>query len=248
MFSKKQNITLLIVCDDKKKYKVYAELLSGLISQNKKDNGDKTLENNISVTIQTEKVYLANESTMTSNTHVLFLGTFKEALTHQTNAHIKYKKYGMNYGWLGTRSVLFVDKETLEDINIEELWQLSGKYYKKTIEDFKQNDIFHDKEKEELEDEETESKHSRLKNKLGSKIEKIPGMKTNAAKIVGAGVLMTRASISSTLAMAGAAKLTYQSMLKITSAKKRNEEIKKEQYNCLVRAFYLEGLSLFLEA
>lgn len=100
---------LLIVCEEE--LRTFGDFLSQLISL-KDDLEDQTIgtkDGEVAATVWLEKDYLANSPQISSEQYIIFIGNsnlFKEKRTHITN---KYSKFGMNYGWLGKQSVLYVD-------------------------------------------------------------------------------------------------------------------------------------------
>jgi len=128
-------IPLIIVYD--KETVGYATFLQQLISQ-KNDVEVETAKtageqkNYIDATIWTTKVYEDNLSKLTSNTHVIFIGSSKTAKDHGRNIHFSYEKYGMHYGWLGKRAVLYVDtKKKFKKKEYEAFIALCNEYSKK---------------------------------------------------------------------------------------------------------------------
>ena len=128
-------IPLIIVYD--KETVGYATFLQQLISQ-KNDVEVETAKtageqkNYIDATIWTTKVYEDNLSKLTSNTHVIFIGSSKTAKDHGRNIHFSYEKYGMHYGWLGKRAVLYVDtKKKFKKKEYEAFFALCNEYSKK---------------------------------------------------------------------------------------------------------------------
>ena len=89
---------LMIVCDDKDM--PYANSLMGLISQTKE---------NLSAAIYTTKVYASNLSQLSSKQHIVFIGNSHIVKEQRQMIHDQYCEFGMHYGWLGKRAVLYVD-------------------------------------------------------------------------------------------------------------------------------------------
>ena len=89
--------TLMIVCDEKEI--AYANYLIQLISQ---------LET-ISAAIYKTKLYMDNLQQISSKQHIVFLGDSNAAKGQRERIPDKYNKFGMHYGWLGKRAVLYVD-------------------------------------------------------------------------------------------------------------------------------------------
>ena len=108
-------IPLIIVCDEKEVK--YADYLIQLISE-KKEN---TLS--VSATIFTDKQYKDNLPQISSQQHILFIGSSQELKNQKITIKDKYSHLGMHYGWLGKRCVLYCDNVTV-------------KWYKKEYDDF----------------------------------------------------------------------------------------------------------------
>lgn len=95
---------LMIVCDEK--LMEYANYLMALIGQNDDENTKivGTKDGCVSAAIFTPKNYKDTLPKITSNTYILFIGSFKEAKEQGKNVNFKFNKYGMKYGWLGKRN------------------------------------------------------------------------------------------------------------------------------------------------
>lgn len=110
MFNQEPNKTsLIIVCDDKTK--AYATFLQQLVGQND-DYGDIIVgvkDGTVSAAIWSTKVYEDNLAELTSNSRVVFIGSSETSKEQGRNVKFTFCKYGMNYGWLGKRAVLYVD-------------------------------------------------------------------------------------------------------------------------------------------
>lgn len=129
MFNNQNSKTeLMIVCE--KNLMVYANYLIGLIGQNDDVEGEivGTKDNRVTAAIYTPKNYNDTLPKITSNTHILFIGTFKEAKEQIANVDIKFDKYGMHYGWLGKRAVMYVDDKILNKEDYEKFLKENRKY------------------------------------------------------------------------------------------------------------------------
>lgn len=122
---------LMIVCDEK--LMEYANYLMALIGQNDDVDGEVvgTKDGMVTAAIYTPKNYKDTLPKITSNTHILFIGNFKEAKEQGKNVDFKLDKYGMHYGWLGKRAVMYVDDKMLKKDEYEKFLDFSGKYQKK---------------------------------------------------------------------------------------------------------------------
>jgi hypothetical protein len=125
-----KKIELIIVCDEKTK--LYADYLTGLIGENDDVDGEVigTKDGMINATVWTPKEYENNRPKITSNIHVLFIGSFKEARQQGENVNFRFSKYGMRYGWLGKRAVMYVEKTMLKKDDYDSFISFSKKYQK----------------------------------------------------------------------------------------------------------------------
>lgn len=132
MFENQNNKTeLMIVCDEK--LMEYANYLMALIGQND-DVDDKVVgikDGSVTAAIYTPKIYKDTLPKITSNTHILFIGSFKEAKEQGKNIDFTFSKYGMRYGWLGKRAVMYVDDKMLKKEEYEQFISFSRNYQKK---------------------------------------------------------------------------------------------------------------------
>lgn len=120
--SKNEKKELIIVCDES--LMEYANYLMALIGQ----NNDKY--STVSAAIWTPKVYKDTLPKITSNTHILFIGSFKEAKEQRKNVNSKFNEYGMHFGWLGKRAVMYVDDKMLKKDEYDQFLKFSKNYQK----------------------------------------------------------------------------------------------------------------------
>lgn len=121
---------LMIVCDEK--LMEYANYLIALIGQND-DTDDKvvgTKDGYVTAAIYTPKNYKDTLPKITSNTHILFIGSFKEAKEQRKNIDLKFNKYGMCYGWLGKRAIMYVEDTMLKKKDYDSFISFSKNYQK----------------------------------------------------------------------------------------------------------------------
>ena len=78
--------------------KVYAYQLLQLIAKN----------NDIKAAIREEKNYLANECQLSLDAKVIFVGKMKTVENILPNIDIKYISYGVRYGWMGNKAVIYL--------------------------------------------------------------------------------------------------------------------------------------------
>ena len=111
MFEEKKK--LIIVCTPETK--VYAYQLLQLIGE--KDDTETEIvgckDGSVQAAIWEEKYYLSNECQLSSDEKVVFIGDMKVVKSILPNIEVKYNQYAMKYGWLGNRSVIYVDKQDL---------------------------------------------------------------------------------------------------------------------------------------
>ena len=114
MFPTSNNQDLIIVCDDKTLKT--ANYLIQLISL--KDDLDGNIvgikDGSAKAVVWLEKDFIANQATLSSNAHVLFIGDSKSAKAQRTGIVEKHNQHGMVYGWLGKRAVMYVDKPAMK--------------------------------------------------------------------------------------------------------------------------------------
>lgn len=120
--SKNEKKELIIVCDES--LMEYANYLMALISQNNDKDGT------VSAAIWPPKVYKDTLPKITSNTHILFIGSFKEAKEQRKNVNSKFNEYGMHFGWLGKRAVMYVDDKMLKKDEYDQFLKFSKNYQK----------------------------------------------------------------------------------------------------------------------
>ena len=104
---------LIIVCDEKTRE--YANYLRQLISVN--DDGSEqivgTADGTVEVGVWSEKEYQDQQKAISSNEHILFVGSNKTSASETKNMVEKFNQYGMKYGWLGKRAMMQVDDPLL---------------------------------------------------------------------------------------------------------------------------------------
>ena len=122
---------LMIVCEDK--LREYANYLIALVGQ--KDDTENQIvgvkDGTVTAAIYSPKQYNDTLPKITSNTHILFLGNFKEAKEHWKNVDFKFDKYGMKYGWLGKRAVMYVDEIMVKKKDYEKFISFAETYKRK---------------------------------------------------------------------------------------------------------------------
>lgn len=166
--------------------KVYANLLLGLIGEFAE----------YECAIWPEKEFEQNSIQISSSTKVIFIGNTKVTQKIIPNIRIKYNNYGMKYGWLGNRGVIYVEQSSIK----KDDYNAFCDFCIKVNEDFK-----------------------RISNNPAE----------NALFAIPL-VILQFFPIASL-------PLTFH------IAKKRKQQIKEQQYNVVVRDFFKNGLSQFME-
>ena len=217
--SKNEKKELIIVCNEN--LMEYANYLMALIGQN--DDKDEqivgTKDGTVSAAIWTPKTYKDTLPKITSNTHILFIGSFKEAKEQRKNVNSKFNKYGMHFGWLGKRAVMYIDDKMLKKNEYDQFLEF-GKNYQKKFEKATVNIA---------------------NNPLGAVV--LGAEVISSAAISSAAI--SSAAIFSPIA-AGTAGLAF-GVYGLISGTIAHKKIKDQQYRCLTMALYLDGLQKFLE-
>ena len=115
-----QELPMIIVADEKDM--VYANYLIQIIGQ-KDDAGDSIVgieDDSLSAAIYTPKIYKDNLSQIPSSQHILFIGQTKEAKEQSKTIPDRFNRFGMHYGWLGKRAVLYVDDTTSDWLKLKD--------------------------------------------------------------------------------------------------------------------------------
>lgn len=102
--------TVVIVAD--KNHQKYASFLLQLFSS-KDDSENRVVgvkDNSVKTVIWTDKEYQASKAKATSINKFIFIGDSKIIRDETVNIPRTFKKYGMQYGWLGSRAILDLDQ------------------------------------------------------------------------------------------------------------------------------------------
>lgn len=84
----------------------------------------------VSAMLWTPKQYFYSMKNVSSDTYILFIGSFKEAKEVGKNVRWQFEKYGMHYGWLGRRAVMYVDDKMLKKKEYDDFLKFSEEYQK----------------------------------------------------------------------------------------------------------------------
>ena len=219
----KQKTELIIVCD--KKTKEYGDFLMNLVGQNDDADGKTVgvIDGSVSAAIYSPKLYEDNSPTISCNTHILFIGSFKEAKTMWKNVICKFDKYGMKYGWLGKRAVMLVSNELLKSEEYDKFIEFSKEYqynFEKKFTFFSSN------------------QHDDYLKMLGAA--------SRVTAVVAATVMNPIAglAVASATVATNNGKDAFEGPIQMGNLP---NEIKEQQYRCLTKVFYLDSLQKFLE-
>lgn len=221
MFNSTPTKKLVIVCDDKTKS--YGNYLMALISA-KDDKGDTIVgikDGSVSAVIWNEKDFAANEPKLSSQEHILFFGDSKQAKSQRRGLNVKFDKYGMHYGWLGKRAVLFVDRTITDVEEYNEFYDFAVNYQRNLTRVLTEKNTTIKSVTPELPDNKKDVKND-IKN----------------AAIIAAGIAFPP------VAIAAIATKATEKVLSLTTDKPK---ILQQQYSCLTMMMYLDGLADFLE-
>lgn len=220
---------MIIVCEAH--LKTYGDYLAQLISS-QNDKGDIAIgikDGSAVAQVWTEKEYVANAAQISSEQYILFIGNSKLIRDKRNFMQVKFSKYGMKYGWLGKQAVLFVDNVVSID-EYESFFSFATGYQpeiEKLIET-KPHENFSDFIEKDIDDE------TLVEDKEAVEIPKKKGF--NPSKFI------KNAVVDSAINGAKAIEKVVRDIDKTV----KNKDIEKQEYSCLVRLFYLQGLSPFL--
>ena len=219
----------IIIHDGKKEAAKMADQLNALISQ---------LEN-VSTTVWTEKQYLDNKPTLSSDEYLVFLGKTKSGENIIASPLFKnyYSEFNMRYGWLGKQAVMGLSpKYDFDEDKVKQFTDLYNSTFKKEIENNANK-------------KQPKGKISEIVSNVDKKIKKVPTAGKIAAVVGGviaAPVLAPAAAIGA-LGIFGMGKIvavtagTY--LIKGHIDKTR---LNKDANDLLLKKFFDEGLTSFL--
>ena len=236
----KQVTKLIIVCDDKTKN--YANYLRQLISVNDDKDGEVVgiEDGTVDAAVWTEEEYGNNAPTISSNEHILFIGENKTSKSEIGSMSIRFKKYGMSYGWLGKRAMMTVDDTLLSPTEYKEFIDFCASYKQ-----YFDRNAYEENTQKSVELEETASIEGECAGSETSSIgeasekKKRPIVAINkAVEFLGEKVFKPVADVVEAGAVGA-----YENIKNLTMKKKINDQ----QYRALTVILYLDGLKEFLE-
>lgn len=224
----------IIIHDGKKEAAKMADQLNALISQ---------LEN-VSTTVWTEKQYLDNKPTLSSDEYLVFLGKTKSGENIIASPLFKnyYSEFNMRYGWLGKQAVVGLSpKFEFDEDKVKQFSDLYNSTFKKEIENNANK-------------KQPKGKISEIVSNVDKKIKKVPTAGKIAAVVGGviaapvvAPVAIAAAPVVGVFGIFGMGKIvavtagTY--LIKGHIDKTR---LNKDANDLLLKKFFDEGLTSFL--
>ena len=229
----KQVKKLIIVTDEKNK--PYANYLLALISAKDDKEGEVVgvADGSVEAVIWGEKNYADNEPTLSSNAHVLFLGDTKLSKNQRGGLSVKFDDFGLKYGWLGKRAVMYVDHVITDVVEYNRFYDYAIKYQENFTKAIERKTVQMQIQGETVEVDEKDKKKLPIMH-----VPAIAAFTAFAAPIAGpvvAAVAGSAAAVAGTFTAKGVASL------------KEKKEVMQQQQSILTMIFYMEGLKEFLE-
>ena len=227
----KQVKKLIIVTDEKNK--PYANYLMALISAKDDKEGEIVgiADGSVEAVVWSEKNFADNEPTLSSSAHILFMGDTKLSKNQRGGLSIKFDDFGLIYGWLGKRAVMYVDHVITNVVEYNRFYDYAIKYQenftkaieRKTVQMQVAGDIAEVDEKE-------------YKKLYGKHVPAAVALAALVSPITGAvGTVAAAVAVPAVMAVKGTANL------------KERKEVMQQQQSMLTMIFYMEGLKEFLE-
>ncbi len=215
---------LIIVTDEKNK--PYANYLMALISAKDDKEGEVVgvADGSVEAVVWSEKAFADNEPTLSSNAHVLFIGDTKLSKSQRGGLAVKYDDFGLKYGWLGKRAVMYIDRVISNVVEYNRFFEFAVNYQGNFTKAIERKTVANIVAGEEVEMDEKD--HKVLHNSGNGKA------RTALAAIVSPVVAAVTVPVA---ASKGVANL------------KERKNVLQQQWSCLTMLFYLEGLNEFLE-
>ena len=228
----KQVKKLIIVTDEKNK--PYANYLMALISAKDDKEGEIVgiADGSVEAVVWSEKNFADNEPTLSSSAHVLFLGDTKLSKSQRGGLNIKFDDFGLKYGWLGKRAVMYVDHVITSVVVYNRFYDYACKYQENFTKAIERKTVQMQIAGEIVDVDEKEYK------KLHGKGAHVPVAAALAAFV---------APITAPVATAAAAVVAPVAAAKGVANLKERKEVMQQQQSCLAMLFYMDGLMEFLE-
>lgn len=243
---------LIIVVDDKTKK--YGELLSALIST-KDDKEDKVVgikDGSVESVIWTEKVYSDNQAQLSSNNKVLFIGESEpaQAVAANINCNNPFEKYGVKYGSLGNKAVIYADIKPLADDknNYEDFFNSYNDFFSQNNFNYVNNQIV---EKAGVASSNAEQKTEKITGEVGTVFNKGISVINKGVGFLGKKVLskeeLAIPHISDEFIDKSKNAIVKSAVFTEVAKAMDNKEITDQQYRCGVIAYYVYELASFMD-
>lgn len=227
----KQVKKLIIVTDEKNK--PYANYLMALISAKDDKEGEVVgiADGSVEAVVWSEKNFADNEPTLSSSAHVLFLGDTKLSKKQRGGLSIKFDDFGLKYGWLGKRAVMYVDRVISSVVEYNRFYDYAIKYQENFTKAIERKTVQMQVAGEIVEVDEKE-----YKKLHGKHVPAVAALAALVSPITGAvGTVAAAVAVPAVAAVKGTANL------------KERKEVMQQQQSMLTMIFYMEGLKEFLE-
>ena len=224
----KQVKKLIVVTDEKNK--PYANYLIALISAKDDKEGEVVgiADGSVEAVVWSEKNFTDNEPTLSSSAHVLFVGDTKLSKVQRGGLNIKYDDFGLKYGWLGKRAVMYVDRIITSVVEYNRFYEYACKYQENFTKAIERKTVQIQGEMVDVDEKEYKKLH----------VKNVPAVAALAAlvlPITGTVGTVAAAAVAPVVAAKGVANL------------KERKEVMQQQQSVLTMSFYMEGLKEFLE-
>lgn len=206
----------IIIHDGKKETEKMADILNASVSQFE----------NIATTVWSEKQYIDNKPTLSSDEYLVFLGKTKtgENILSAPSFENHFSQFNMRYGWVGKQAVMgLASNYTFDKDSIAQFSQLYNETFNIEIEENKK-------------EEKNKNGLSEFMSKVDKKIKAVPTVGKIAAVIGGGlflGVFGTVVAVTSG---------TY-----LVKGHIDNNKVKEHAKQLLLKKFVDEGLKSFLK-
>ena len=208
---------LIIVTDEKNK--PYANYLMALVSAKDDKEGEVVgvVDGSVEAVVWSEKAFADNEPTLSSNAHVLFIGDTKLSKSQRGGFSVKFDDFGLKYGWLGKRAVMYVDRVIGNVDEYNRFFEFATNYQENFTKAIERKTVANTVAGNEIEMDEKGYKMLQYGGK-GKAI-------ATLAAVVAVPVIASKGVVNL----------------------KERKNVLQQQWSCLTMLFYLEGLKEFLE-
>ena len=214
---------IIVTSKDTEKYANYLYDLIGL-NDDTEDAIVGTKDGEVKAAVYTVQDFLHNRINISSSQYVLYIGNDKFIKEKREHIILKYNQYGMRYGDFGKAAYLYINHVVEQNKYNDFIKLYEGIHGDVQKVKFKASD----------------AAHIVSGALVGAGAELGTGL-LGAATILAAGALMPVVAIGGAGALAAGG-------VSLAKKKKIDDQIKDQQYNCLILKYYLEGLNDFLNS